>query len=228
MRAVSARLADAAERVASTKREGGQQRRMDTDNELLSEMGEALEAVKAARRRVAASSSSSSSSKGGGLAGLGSAAEVGEFTAGEGGGAGGGDAWGVEGGDKGDVGAAEGGIFASVPPFVKGIVLMNIASILFGSNQVVIKQVVESGLDDFSQLFLRFGFAIIPLLPFVVQGLKSKQRPEMVSAALEMGTLLSVGYAAQIIGLDGTTSARQGSVPFVHSFIRSFVHCGWW
>jgi hypothetical protein len=59
-----------------------------------------------------------------------------------------------------------GGMYDAVPPFVKGVVLMNIASLLFGSNQVVIKQVVESGLDNFSQLFLRFGFAIIPLSPW--------------------------------------------------------------
>jgi hypothetical protein len=43
---------------------------------------------------------------------------------------------------------------------------------LFGSNQVVIKQVADAGVDDFTQMFLRFAVATTRLIPFIVKGAK--------------------------------------------------------
>ena len=163
MRAVSARLADAAERLAMTRNtwSNGPPRMHD---ELLSEMEDAVSAVAEARSRAAVLQSSQPDGGDQGLVGSG-ANGVPELP---------GLAAGVDSNQR-----KRDGMFASVPPLVKGFVLMNLASVLFGSNQVVIKQVVDSGLDNFSQLFLRFGFAIIPLLPFVSKALRSKQLPEM-------------------------------------------------
>ena len=92
--------------------------------------------------------------------------------------------------------------------FVRGVMAMNLAAVLFGSNQVVIKQVADAGCDDFTQLFFRFVFAVIPLVPFLAEGLESKDRDKLLQNALEVGTVLCVGYILQIIGLDGTTSSR--------------------
>lgn len=95
-----------------------------------------------------------------------------------------------------------------VTPFVRGVVFMNLAALLFGSNQVVIKQVTDTGLDDFTQMFLRFGIASFMLLPFVWKGARSPQGGQMAAASFQLGTLLAVGYLLQIIGIDGTTAAR--------------------
>ena len=93
-------------------------------------------------------------------------------------------------------------------PFVRGVAYMNLASLLFGTNQVVIKQVADAGVDDFTQMFLRFGLAAVPLLPHIVEGASRKGRGEMLRGAAHLGTILAVGYFLQIVGLEGTTSAK--------------------
>ena len=98
--------------------------------------------------------------------------------------------------------------YDEVSPFVKGVFFMNVASCLFGTNQVVIKQVADAGVDDFTQMFLRFAVAAVPLVPFIYQGAKSGNRVELVKGATHLGTILAVGYFLQIIGLEGTTSAK--------------------
>lgn len=171
MRAASARLADAAKKPVDLfgSIEAG------VNDELVTEMQDALEAVSKARRQLAKAIA------------LGGAS-----------------------GDS-DVKESPGvlqGLYDALPPFVKGVLLMNVSSMLFGSNQVVIKQVANAGLDDFSQLFFRFGLALIPLLPFLAKALQSKQRKEMTEAAFQLGSILAIGYLLQTIGLDNTTSAR--------------------
>ena len=104
-------------------------------------------------------------------------------------------------------GDEEGAAFG-ITPFVKGVLFMNLAALLFGSNQVVIKQVTDTGLDDFTQMFLRFGIASFMLLPFVYKGVRSPQGTQMAAASFQLGSLLAIGYLLQIIGIDGTTAAR--------------------
>lgn len=98
--------------------------------------------------------------------------------------------------------------YDNISPFVKGVVFMNVASLLFGSNQVVIKQVADAGVDDFTQMFLRFAVATTPLIPFIVKGAKGGNAGEMLRGATHLGTILAVGYFLQIVGLEGTTSAK--------------------
>ena len=98
--------------------------------------------------------------------------------------------------------------YVGVSPFVKGVFFMNVASCLFGTNQVVIKQVADAGVDDFTQMFLRFAVAAVPLVPFIYRGAKSSNRVELLKGATHLGTILAVGYFLQIIGLEGTTSAK--------------------
>ena len=98
--------------------------------------------------------------------------------------------------------------YDGVSPFFKGVFFMNVASCLFGTNQVVIKQVADAGVDDFTQMFLRFAVAAVPLVPFIYQGAKGSNRVELFRGATHLGTILAVGYFLQIIGLEGTTSAK--------------------
>lgn len=55
----------------------------------------------------------------------------------------------------------------------------------------------ESGVDDFTQLLIRFLFASIPLTPFMVAGYKGKRGKELLSTAMEIGTILAFGYLLQ-------------------------------
>ena len=98
--------------------------------------------------------------------------------------------------------------YDGVSPFFKGVFFMNVASCLFGTNQVVIKQVADAGVDDFTQMFLRFAVAAVPLVPFIYQGAKGSNSKELLRGATHLGTILAVGYFLQIIGLEGTTSAK--------------------
>ena len=98
--------------------------------------------------------------------------------------------------------------YDGVSPFFKGVFFMNVASCLFGTNQVVIKQVADAGVDDFTQMFLRFAVAAVPLAPFIVQGAKGSNSEALFRGATHLGTILAVGYFLQIIGLEGTTSAK--------------------
>ena len=98
--------------------------------------------------------------------------------------------------------------YDGISPFFKGVFFMNVASCLFGTNQVVIKQVADAGVDDFTQMFLRFFIAGVPLVPFIWQGMKGSNSKELLRGATHLGTILAVGYFLQIIGLEGTTSAK--------------------
>ena len=106
------------------------------------------------------------------------------------------------------LGASVTNAYDDVSPFFKGVFFMNVASCLFGTNQVVIKQVADAGVDDFTQMFLRFAVAAVPLVPFIYQGAKGSNRVELFRGATHLGTILAVGYFLQIIGLEGTTSAK--------------------
>ena len=57
--------------------------------------------------------------------------------------------------------------YDNISPFVKGVVFMNVASLLFGSNQVVIKQVADAGVDDFTQVRVAFPKSRHLRLPIV-------------------------------------------------------------
>ena len=182
MRAVSARLADSAARVAMTRDAWSKTDVVEDD--LLAEMEGAMKeltrARKAQRKREKKMAARAL------MKGPGAKKDESGFT------------------------TDSGSVLSSA--FVRGVMAMNLAAVLFGSNQVVIKQVADAGCDDFTQLFFRFVFAVIPLVPFLAEGLESKDRDKLLQNALEVGTVLCVGYILQIIGLDGTTSSRGASV----------------
>ena len=198
-RAVSARLADAAARLSADAWSPS-----DVDESLIREMEDAVRQVTEARARVAAGPraiegypstidtlderSDAASPFSAALARMGRI-----------------------GGDADESSRATNPLEAALSrasPFVRGVAYMNLASLLFGTNQVVIKQVADAGVDDFTQMFLRFGLAAVPLLPHIVEGASRKGRGEMLKGAAHLGTILAVGYFLQIVGLEETTSAK--------------------
>ena len=196
-RAVSARLADAAARLSADAWS-------DVDESLIREMEDAVRQVTEARARVAAGPRA--------IEGYPSTIDTldersdaaSPFSAAL--------AWmGRIGGDAEESSHATNPLEAGLSrasPFVRGVAYMNLASLLFRTNQVVIKQVADAGVDDFTQMFLRFGLAAVPLLPHIAKGASRKGRGEMLKGAAHLGTILADGYFLQIVGLEGTTSAK--------------------
>eukprot|EP01026_Neomeris_dumetosa_P055725 TRINITY_DN5076_c0_g1_i3.p2 TRINITY_DN5076_c0_g1~~TRINITY_DN5076_c0_g1_i3.p2 ORF type:complete len:399 (+),score=36.97 TRINITY_DN5076_c0_g1_i3:1264-2460(+) len=87
---------------------------------------------------------------------------------------------------------------------IKGMILLNIGAMLFGSNQVAIKT-TEEVLAPTALSAIRFFVAAAVFSPNIVRGL---QKPGLRSAALELGCWLFGGYQAQALGLATTTAAR--------------------
>eukprot|EP00892_Ulva_mutabilis_P003883 jgi/Ulvmu1/1867/UM012_0023.1 len=89
---------------------------------------------------------------------------------------------------------------------LKGILLLNLGALLFGSNQVVIKT-SEELLSPFALDALRFGAAALCFLPLLPKALKQR---EILLPSLELGAWLTAGYTCQAIGLS-MTSASHGA-----------------
>eukprot|EP01023_Acetabularia_acetabulum_P024822 TRINITY_DN2388_c0_g1_i3.p1 TRINITY_DN2388_c0_g1~~TRINITY_DN2388_c0_g1_i3.p1 ORF type:complete len:415 (-),score=76.07 TRINITY_DN2388_c0_g1_i3:3178-4422(-) len=87
---------------------------------------------------------------------------------------------------------------------IKGMVLLNIGALLFGSNQVAIKT-TEEILAPSALSAIRFLIAALVFSPKIIRGL---QKPELRLAAMELGCWLFGGYQAQAYGLAATTAAR--------------------
>ncbi|CAG9467883.1 unnamed protein product [Pedinophyceae sp. YPF-701] len=88
---------------------------------------------------------------------------------------------------------------------LKGMLLLNLGAALFGSNQVVIKEVESGILSPDGVNALRFGLAALPFAGAAARGLRD---PEMRKAAFELGLWLFIGYTAQAVGLAETDASR--------------------
>jgi len=88
----------------------------------------------------------------------------------------------------------------------QGLILLNVSAMLFGSNQVAIKQ-TEELLSGGALSAGRFGLAALFFLPSILKGLKNKPAR---NAAAELGMWLFAGYQLQAYGL-GSTTASHGA-----------------
>jgi hypothetical protein len=78
---------------------------------------------------------------------------------------------------------------------LKGMVLLNLGALLFGSNQVVIKTTVEEGLTPIGLDALRFGAAALCFLPLLPRALK---QPTLLLPALELGAWLTGAFTCAL------------------------------
>lgn len=88
---------------------------------------------------------------------------------------------------------------------VKGIILLNIMTLLMGSNWVVVKQSGAS-FDPFVFAALRFSLAAGGLLPFIAK--PSPHFSKVVRAGLEVGMWSALGYLTQAVALQETDASR--------------------
>jgi drug/metabolite transporter (DMT)-like permease len=87
---------------------------------------------------------------------------------------------------------------------VRAMILLNLGSALFGSNQVAMK-LTETQLDPTSISAIRFSIAAIFFLPGIFRGLKVAP---LTLAGAELGMWLFGGYILQALGLETTTAAH--------------------
>lgn len=90
------------------------------------------------------------------------------------------------------------------PAHRRGLVLLNLAAALFGSNQVAIK-LAEHDLSAGGLQLGRFAVALACFAPAALRGLR---QAETRRAAAELGLYLFGGYAMQAEGLELTTASR--------------------
>ncbi|KAG0576746.1 hypothetical protein KC19_5G104600 [Ceratodon purpureus] len=106
----------------------------------------------------------------------------------------------------------------SVDPRLRGIIILNLLTFLYGSSIAVIKE-TESVLDPASFSVGRFAIAAIVFAPF----LKDALQPGISKAGLELGVWASIGYLSQALGLMTTDAGRASffttftvlTVPFI-------------
>jgi len=87
---------------------------------------------------------------------------------------------------------------------VRAMILLNLGSALFGSNQVAMK-ITEAHLDPTAISAARFSIAAIFFLPGIFRGLKVAP---LTLAGGELGMWLFGGYILQALGLETTTAAH--------------------
>ena len=103
--------------------------------------------------------------------------------------------------------ASDGGDgFRWTPGALRAAALVNLAAMLFGSNQVLIK-LAETEISPGTLNFLRFAIAAVAFFP---AGLASDvwKKPENLVTAFELGIYLFIGYTCQVLGLELTTASR--------------------
>ncbi|GAB4196551.1 MAG: DMT family transporter [Coleofasciculaceae cyanobacterium] len=96
--------------------------------------------------------------------------------------------------------------FGAVLTFVRrsnlqGFFLLTLATVLWGSTFVVIKQTVDS-IPPSVLILVRFALAAVFFVPFLQRDRK------LVQAGLELSIWLGMGYATQTIALQYTTASR--------------------
>lgn len=84
---------------------------------------------------------------------------------------------------------------------LQGFVLLTLATVLWGSTFVVVKQTVDS-IPPSVLILVRFALAAVFFVPFLQRDRK------LVQAGLELSIWLGMGYATQTIALQYTTASR--------------------
>lgn len=99
-------------------------------------------------------------------------------------------------------------ITGSMSPRFKGLVLLNILTLLYGSNVSVIKE-AQGGIDPFTFSSMRFIIAAAAFSPFLRTAMKN---PSVRIAGIELGIWASVGYMLQAVGLLTTDAGRAAFI----------------
>lgn len=103
-------------------------------------------------------------------------------------------------------------LYSRVTPRMRGLFLLNILTLLYGSNICVIKE-SNGVLDPATFSAGRFGVASLAFLPFLPAAIRN---PRVRAAGVELGLWATVGYLAQGFGLLTTEAGRA-------SFITTFT-----
>ncbi|CAI9113673.1 OLC1v1014317C4 [Oldenlandia corymbosa var. corymbosa] len=94
---------------------------------------------------------------------------------------------------------------------VRGIILLNIVSVVYASNILVVKE-TEAFMDPAAFSAVRFAVCAIPFIPFVFQARNDVQTRK---AGLELGVWMSLGYLIEALGL---ITAEAGRASFLSLF----------
>lgn len=98
-------------------------------------------------------------------------------------------------------------------PRLRGLALLNLLTLLFGSNVAIVKAAQDSlGCDPLPFAAGRFAIAALALSPFLPA---TVARPRLRAASLELGLLAALGYGCQSYALTLTTA---GHVAFLGAF----------
>ncbi|CAI7798682.1 unnamed protein product [Closterium sp. NIES-54] len=99
-----------------------------------------------------------------------------------------------------------------IPAHVRGLILLNVLTFLYGSNITVVKE-AAAVLDPFTFSATRFAIAAAAFAPFLASALRT---PHVRRAGLELGVWASLAYVSQAVGLLTTDAGRA-------SFIGTFT-----
>lgn len=102
--------------------------------------------------------------------------------------------------------------FINVPNRIKGLVYLNLLTILMSTNWVIVKN-VEEGMDPFSFTSLRFLLAALAFLPVLPNAFSNRKTTQ---AGLELGLWSALGYITQGLALVTTDASRA-------SFLSTFT-----
>ncbi|XP_020090070.1 uncharacterized protein LOC109711448 isoform X1 [Ananas comosus] len=102
-------------------------------------------------------------------------------------------------------------VVSFVPRKVRSIVLLNVLSVIFASNICVVKE-AEVITDPAVFAVVRFAVSAVPFIPFV---LKAHEDMQILTAGVELGFWVSLGYLAQAVGL---LTSDAGRASFISAF----------
>lgn len=94
--------------------------------------------------------------------------------------------------------------FQKSPDRLTGLIMLNVMTILMGSNWVVVKH-SEELLDPMVFAALRFSIAAMASFPALIM---TKQSSKVVKGGLELGTYMALGYLTQSFALHATDASR--------------------
>ncbi|KAL8474696.1 hypothetical protein ACS0TY_031224 [Phlomoides rotata] len=115
---------------------------------------------------------------------------------------------------------------------LRGIILLNLISIVYASDIAVIKD-VEAFTDPAYFSAVRFGVSAIPFLPFVFQ---ARDDRDIRNSGLELGLWVSLGYLSEALGLVTSDAGRASFislftvivVPVLESMLGEIVPARTW
>lgn len=104
--------------------------------------------------------------------------------------------------------------------------LLNGVAILWGSQHIVIKTIVETFPSTSLVNFWRFATSAILFSPSLLTIAKSEKRNEILKAGLELGLYTFLGFAFQSIGLETTTATRSAFLLYLNvKFVPFLAFC---